>query len=233
MTVCLKAKVEAKAWFARRWFLSHPHQKGKRSHGLLAGKSCSKCCWQTSCLLMVNNLELEERQISPVDLGKEGTRNRGKISFPILLSPSEDWEINVFWGRDTWRHSSYSIPWSSMMKFLLVHLPLTIIPKNSQCELKPEDFRESYFLTESQMSHILPYLTLHKWSRENGVMWLLYGNLNEKYGCWHAFLNMWYSKILFCRTVSKGWCRTKEAQALIWDNDGQEVAGGAEKIWVL
>lgn len=113
--------------------------------------------------------------------------------------------------------------------FSFLFLPVPRIPKVNWSQ----EISESYFWTQSWLSHILPYLTLHKWPRENGTMWLLCGNFNEKDGCWHAFLNMWYTKILFCRTVSKGHCRTKEVQALIWDNDGQEVAGGSEKMSLL
>lgn len=45
---------------------------------------------------MLNSLELEEREIFSVEMGKEGIRNRWKVGFLILLSPSEDYRINAF-----------------------------------------------------------------------------------------------------------------------------------------
>lgn len=72
---------------------------------------------------------------------------------------------------------------------LLIHFPLTTSPKNSDVNWNPK-ISESYFWTKSWLSHILPYLPLHKRSGGNGVMWLLYGNLNEKDGCWWVSLHV-------------------------------------------
>lgn len=218
--------MEAKAQFRRRWFLRHSHQKGKRKHDVLDGKSCFKCCWQTNYFFMLNSLKLEEREIFHVkkwSWGKKGIQTEGKSVFLSSFPPqrtgglmSFEKGIHGFMVED---HVLEQLPWNFSW-FTFIWLPVQRVPNVNW----NQNTSESYFSTKSWLSHILPYLTLHKWSRENSVMWLLYGNLNEKDGCWHAFLNMWYSKSC---------CRTKEAQTLIWDNDGQEVAGVAEKIWVL
>lgn len=180
---------------------------------------------------MLNSLELEEREISSVELGKEGNKKKGKsvslISFTPQRTtesmPSEEGILGGFVEDQGLEHLSLIFSW-----FTFLFLPVPRIPEVNW----NQKISESYFWTQSWLSHILPYLALHKRPRENGMMWLLCSDLNEKDGSRHAFLNMWYTKILFCRTVSKGRCRTKEVQALIWDNDGQEVAGESEKMWV-
>lgn len=180
---------------------------------------------------MLNSLELEEREIFSVEMGKEGIWNRWKVGFPILLSPSEDYGINAFWGRDTRRLCRRPRFRASIIKCLLVHFSFSASPKNSQSKLKPEDLRVLLLFTVMAESHpALPGIAQTTQRKRHDVTPLC--NLNEKDGCWHVFLNMRCSKITFCRTVSKGRCRTKEVQALIWDNDGQEVAGGSEKMWV-
>lgn len=86
------------------------------------------------------------------------------------------------------------------------------VQNQNLCELKPEDFTESCFWIQSCLSHILPYLTLHTWFRENGVKLLLYGNWNEKDICWHAFLGMWHSKILFLRSCQQRLAEQRRAR---------------------
>jgi len=69
--------------------------------------------------------------ISPAELKKEGNRKRGKVSFPILRSPSEARGITVFRGRDTWWHGSRLRFRAPIMEFHFVPFPLTASPKNS------------------------------------------------------------------------------------------------------
>lgn len=132
MRVCLKAKVEAKAWFMRRrWFLSHPHQKGMWRHDLPAGKSCSRWCWQTNCFLMLKQPGAGGKWFLLWSWGKKGIETEGKSvslsSFPPErtggLMPSEEGIHKGMVEDQCLEQLSWDISW-----FTFLWLPVPRIP---------------------------------------------------------------------------------------------------------